>query len=244
MSGFKRSIIGLIILVLLGGYYYFYEISYQGKKAKEKEISEKIFPVKKSDVTKVVYKNAKTTIVFERNNGTWEITAPVKTPVDSKNFNSFIKTIVGLKSFRKLSDVKWDDPDFGLAKTPVQVSVYDKKGKAYTATFGNSNPTKSYFYTLKGSQKTVLLVWVYPKKLLKETLFDFRFKKVYPLKPAQVVKIHFEKGENKIDLKRVKGHVWKIFSNYWLVGRYNYYFHMVNIRKFFCFSSSCTCHAS
>jgi hypothetical protein len=212
MSGFKRSIIGLIVLALLGGYYYFYEVRYQGKKAKEKEISEKIFPVKKSDVTKVVYKNGKTTIVFEKKDEMWVITAPVKTPADGKTFNSFIKTFAGLKSFRKLTDVKWDDPDFGLAKTPVRVTLYDKNEKAYTAVFGNSNPTNSYFYTLKGKQKTVLLVWVYPKKLLKETLFDFRFKKVYPLKPAQVVKIHFEKGGNKVDLKRVKNHLWEIIS--------------------------------
>ena len=212
MSGFKRSIIGLIILVLLGGYYYFYEIRYQGKKAKEKEISEKIFPVKKADIMKVVCEKGKTTIMIEKKNGTWRITAPVKTAADSKAVNTLVSTLVGLKSFRKLSDVKWDDPDFGLAKNPVHVTLYDRDEKAYKATFGKSNPTNSYFYTLKGADKKVLLVWVYPKDLLKKTLYDLRFKKVFPLDSDQVVAVHFEKGERKIDLERVKKHTWKILS--------------------------------
>ena len=212
MSGFKRSLIGLIVLALLGGYYYFYEVRYQGKKAKEKEISEKIFPVKKSDITKVVYKKGKSTIVLEKKGGGWTVTAPVKTNADEKTVNAFLKAFTGLKSFRKLSDIKWDDPDFGLAKNPVNVTLYDKDGKSYTATFGNSNPTNSYFYTLKGKDKTVLLVWIYPKKLLKETLYDFRFKKVSPVKSDQVVTVHFEKGKEKIDLRRIKKHEWEIVS--------------------------------
>jgi len=212
MSGFKRSLVGIIVLALLGGYYYFYEIRYQGKKAKEKEISEKIFPVKKSDITKVVYKKGKSTIVLEKKGGVWKVISPVKTNADEKTVNAFLKAFTGLKSFRKLADLKWDDPDFGLAKNPVNVTLYDKDGKSYTATFGNSNPTNSYFYTLKGKEKTVLLVWVYPKKLLKETLYDFRFKKVFPIKSDQVVKVHFEKGKERIDLRKVKKHEWEIVS--------------------------------
>ena len=212
MSGFKRSLIGVIILALLGGYYYFYEVRYRGKKAKEKEISEKIFPVEKSKVTKIVYKKGKTTIILEKKNGTWKITAPVNTNADEKTVNAFLKAYVGLKSFRKLTDVKWNDPDFGLEKTPLHVTLYDKNGKTYTATFGNSNPTQNYCYTLKGNAKTVLLVWIYPKKLLKESLYDFRFKKVLPLRSDRVVKVHFEKGDQSVDLKRLKGHEWEILS--------------------------------
>ncbi|GEM_PF-1781910 len=212
MSGFKRSLIGVVILALLGGYYYFYEIRYRGRKAKEKEISEKLYPVERADVTKVVYKKGQTEIVLEKTGNGWVITAPVKTDADAKTVNNFLKTFQGLKSFRTLKDVKWDDPDFGLKKAPVHVTLYTKKGKAYMATFGGSNPTKSYTYALKGDKKTVLLVWVYPRKLLNETLYDFRFKKVASLDADRVKRIHFVKGDEAIDLKRVGKHQWKIVS--------------------------------
>lgn len=213
MSSFKRSLIGLVILALIGGYYYFYEVKYQGKKAKQKEIREKIFPVESlQSVSKIVYKKGKSAIVLEKKGSLWKMTSPVKTDVDDNTVNTFLKTFIGLKSFRKLPDVKWDNPDFGLKKTPLHVTLYDKEGKSFTATFGNSNPTKSYYYTLKGKDKTVLLVWIYPKKLLNETLYDFRFKKVCRLDSGRVVKVHFEKGLRRIDLQRVKGHTWKIVS--------------------------------
>jgi len=212
MKGFKRSFIGLIILALLGGYYYFYEIRYQGKREKEKKINEKIYPVKKSDIAKFVYQRGKVKIVLEKTGGTWQITSPVNTKADKKTVDSLLGTLSGLKGFRKLLDVKWDNPEFGLAKNTVRIILYDKKGKAYKAAFGSKNPTNSYFYTLKGSTKTVLLVWVYPDKLLKKDLYDFRLKKVLALPTDKVESVQFVKGPSGIALQKVKEHDWKITS--------------------------------
>ncbi len=212
MKGFKRSIIGIVILALIGGYYYFYEIKYRGQKEKEKEISEKIYPLEKSDIQKIIYQREKEKIVLEKKNGKWVITEPVKAEVDKKTVTSLVDTFAKLKTFRKLKDVNIDDPDFGFKKNPLKVTLIDKKGKTYTAIFGHQNPTNSYVYTLKGKGKDVLLVWLYPKKLLKETLFDLRFKKVLPLKPEQVTRILYVKGATSVEIKKIKDHEWKILS--------------------------------
>ncbi len=213
MRGFRRPLIGIIILALLGGYYYFYEIRYRSKKAKEKEISERIYPVTESDISKIVYQKGKEKIVLEKKGEGWQVVSPVKAKADKKTVNSFLETFPGLKSFRKISDVKWDDPMFGLSKDPVQVTFYDRKGKGYSAAFGHKNPTNSYFYTLKGKSKTVLLVWVYPDKLLEKSLYDFRFKKVLAVSSDQVEKVEFEKGNNlRVVLEKAKKHDWSILE--------------------------------
>ncbi len=212
MKGFRRSLIGIIILTLLGGYYYFYEIRYRGRKAKEKEQTEKIFPVNKADVVKIVYQKGKVKIVLEKKGKNWVMVAPIHTAADKKTVKAYLDTFPGLKSFRTLPDVKWDNALFGLSKTPVQITLYDKTGKRFTGKFGNQNPTNSYYYALKDDTKTVRLVWIYPRSLLSKTVYDFRFKKVLALSPDNIKEIHFEKKDLNMVLARKKKHVWQILS--------------------------------
>ena len=204
--------IGIIILALLGGYYYFYEVKYRGQKAKKKELSETIFPVKSADVTKIVYQKGKTKITLIKKGNDWYIVNPVQTRADKKVMKSFLNTFPGLKEFRQIADVKWDTPEFGLAKNPTRITLYDKKGHPYTAKFGHKNPTNSYFYTLKGKSKTVLLTWIYPNSLLNKTLYDFRFKKILVLPVDQIDKIHFVKNDLDLIVQQKKRHSWQILS--------------------------------
>ncbi len=212
MRGFRRSLIGFIILALVGGYYYFYEIRYRGRREKKKELSEKIFPVKKDDVTKIIYQKGKSKITLEHQGNVWKIVTPIRARADEKVVSSLLKTLPELKSFRKLSDVKWDNPIFGFTKNSAKITLFDKKGNRYFATFGGKNPTNSYFYTLKGKSKTILLVWVYPDKLLNEGVYNFRFKKILPLSSDIVEGIHFKKDNLDITLQREKGHKWRILK--------------------------------
>ena len=212
MKGFRRSLVGIIILALLGGYYYFYEIRYRGQKAREKELQQKIFPVKKKAITKIVYQKGKQTIVLVKKGKIWKIVRPVQARADQKVVRKFLDTFPELKSFRKLADVKWDNPQFGLKKTPVRITFYDHSGKKFTALFGNKNPTNSYYYTLKDGRKTVLLTWIYPDSLLNKSVYDFRFKKILALPADQVLTVHFQKKDLDLVLEQKKKHHWKILK--------------------------------
>ncbi len=212
MRSFRRSLIGIIILALIGGYYYFYEVKYRGQKAKKKELSETIFPVKSINVTKIVYQKGKMKITVVKKGNDWFLASPVQARADKKAMKSFLNTFPELKEFRKIADVKWDTPEFGLTKNPTRITLYDKKGHAYTAIFGNKNPTNSYYYTLRGKSKVVRLAWIYPANLLNKTVYDFRFKKILALPADQIDKIHFVKKDLDLVVQQQKRHTWQILS--------------------------------
>ena len=210
MRGFARTLIGIIILALIGGYYYFYEVRYRGEKLKEKEKSRKIYPLEKSSISKIIYQRAGKKIVLKKGRTGWSILSPISAKADMKEMGPFLDTLSGIKIFRSLQDAKWDDSEFGLKDNPVTITFVNDKRTRAKATFGKVNPTNSYFYTRKGDEQNVLLVWVYPKTLLQKSLYDFRVKKVLAIPASDVTGVRIKKAGTNIILRRVGIHVWKV----------------------------------
>ena len=210
MRGFARSLIGIIILALIGGYYYFYEVRYRGEKLKEKEKSRKIYPLEKANICKIIYQHDGKKIILEKNGADWLIKSPISAKADNKEVGTFVDTLSGIKVFRTLQDAKCDDPEFGLKKNPVIITFVNKKGIWARVTFGKVNPTDSYFYTRRGKDQKVLLTWIYPKKLLQKSLYDFRVKKVLSIPSSDVTEIRIYRKGTTINLRKTGVHTWKL----------------------------------
>jgi len=210
MRGFARSLIGIIILALVGGYYYFYEVRYRGEKLKAKEKSRKIYPLEKTNIQKIIYQRDGKKIVLKKNGTDWLILSPISAKADKKEVGTLVDTLSGIKVFRTLKDAEWDAPEFGLKKNPVSITFVSDKGTRAGATFGKVNPTNSYFYTRRGEEKKILLVWIYPKKLLQKSLYDFRVKKVLAIPANDVIGVRIERKGTTINLRKIGIHAWNV----------------------------------
>ncbi len=169
-------------------------IFYVEKREEKKEKFEgKLLTYSSSDINKVELKRGSETIVFEKNNDNWEITAPLKTKADKYTVERLLEDFSDLKIERKVEENARDLKKYGLEPPHRILKLFKKDGSYFSVYVGIENPIDGALYAKKPEENIVYLIPSFLKSGLDKTLFDFRNKKIFEFEKDKVNRITWER---------------------------------------------------
>src|SRR5688572_11419462 len=147
-----------VILAILGGAYYLYEIRWAPAREEAASRKGRVFAVEPKDVTKVEIKRGPETLRLERAADGWEMTAPVKARANGTEVDGLLTTILTAKIDREIAANPASPAEFGLDKPVADIDVTLKDGKQVGLAVGAKSPTGVWVYASEKGKPAVVML--------------------------------------------------------------------------------------
>ncbi len=174
----RQLIIYLVVFLLLGGFYLWYDVYFKAKETKFKNEQAKLFDLDYDQVTAFKIVNNKSELqLARRGKNDWRITKPVETPAMEWMARSVVDRFLETKKERAFEAPLAKMAEFGLDK-PAQSLTFMSGSKKLAPTLyvGAKSPLGDYYYARLGKSKEVFTIEGYLQKTLDKTLYELRKK--------------------------------------------------------------------
>ena len=210
---FKGTFILLIVCVIFGAYFYFYEIRGGAQREKEREAENQLWKLETSDIQQIdiIHPDQHITIVRSSDKD-WRITAPRSLAADPDELNTIVGSAANLRREAVVGSAVTDLTKYGLEPAHLHLELKTKDGKKYGISIGNSNPTGNSSYVSLAGKSEIYLVANSVARTFDKKLDDLRNHSV----------LSFEQWEaQSLDLKSTKGDVslLKEDNRWWFRGK-------------------------
>mgnify|MGYP001162364646 CR=1 FL=1 len=201
---FKGTAWMLVVFLILGFYYFLVDLPTEKKKAKEKEMADKVLYFKTADVKEFSLIKAGHTITLQQNpENNWNLIQPLKSKADNSESGSFLSEIENLEKFRVVENNPKDLEQYGLQDPTFKIHFKFKEGKQETLLFGHDSPMGGKTY-LKLDGDTRVFLAVASKTKLEKSVYDFRDKTILNFSSGSIYQIQIKRKENPLYLIREK----------------------------------------
>ena len=169
---FKTTGILALLLALLGGYIYLFEIRGWEEKERAEEAARKITQVTKETVSQLRLDAFGESVFAVKDGFSWKIVSPVETEGDYEALEGLIEAAGSLEKVGVAADSSQTSlpdfslADFGLASPAIRLSFTVDDGERQEVAFGDRSPTGIYFYVKTDGDDRIYLA---------ESRFYFRF---------------------------------------------------------------------
>lgn len=180
-----KTLILLIILAVLAGYVYFYEIKGGEKREEVKKLEEQVFNFEKDSVKSIEIRSVLNQFYFEKREDGWQILRPVETDGEKSTIDGLVNTLSNLKKIREFSIKKDELRDYGLVGRSTLVILTFNDGVRDSVRFGDDTPVGSNVFASK-VDTLVYMVASYTKNSVTKNLFDYRNKEVAKVKRSDI----------------------------------------------------------
>ena len=186
MNGTKIVLLSTILL-LLAGFYYFYEVRYTGQRKEKAASSRKVLKIKDDDIDRVRIMKSKDTLVLEKRDEAWFLVQPVRARADRWAVDYIINTLADGTWEREVSPLPKNLAEFGLADPEIEVTLSGKGlSEPFKVVIGAENPTGNMRYVRVGEEERVLLVYARFKDALDKPADELRDKHILQFEEDQV----------------------------------------------------------
>lgn len=211
MSG-KKTLLWALALLVLGAFYYYYEIKGEPKRQEAQKQRELLLSVRADDVTGLTIHRGEETVAAILQDGHWQLTSPLQVAGDDKKYQELVRYLAELRQTRLIEENPASVEPFGLAAPSLEVTVQLKEPeKPQTLRLGAKNPTSSSYYAQVAGQNAVYLVASVTKDTLDASLYDLRDKMVVAFKPEDVQEIQLAAADTPaIVLRRQEKEAWEM----------------------------------
>ena len=201
---FRNTIIVLVLLILVGGYIYFFQAG------KSEEETKKLFNIKADDITRIVLKYPDQEIEVARTNGAWKLVKPIKANADPSAVSTLTHEIADADVKRTVDDNPTDLAPFGLAKPDVTVVASTRDKTLPGVEVGRKSPIGYSVYIKTTDNPAVLLTSGAFGPGTKRTVSDLRDHTLMSFKVDDVNKLTVKQdGLPPVELEKEQGN-WKI----------------------------------
>jgi hypothetical protein len=198
-----------VVLVVLGAYVYFFELS---KDAKGK--SDKLFNLKSEDVAGIALAYPRQEIQLQRDaSGRWKITQPLQAPADDAAVAGIVAALSAAEIKRTLETKPGaeDLKNFGLSPPAAKVSVTLKNGLTLpTLNVGAKTPLGDSAYVQRGAEPAVYLTGAALAFALEKEPNDLRDKTVVPFPLEQAARLEIQTPGKSLVLAKGEKDDWTI----------------------------------
>lgn len=211
MSG-KKTLLWALALLVLGAFYYYYEIKGEPKRQEAQKQRELLLSVRAEEVTGLTIQRGDEVIAATLREGHWQLTSPLQVAGDDKKYQELVRYLADLRQTRLIEENPASIEPFGLTKPGLEVTVQLKEPqKPQTLRLGSRNPTSSSYYAQVAGQNAVYLVASGAKDTLDASLHELRDKTVVAFKPEEVQEVHLTAGGTApIVLRRQEQEAWQM----------------------------------
>lgn len=190
----RRALLYFVVLALVGGYFYTFEIVQKEKKETAEREAKRLFQVKSDSIQAVeLTQKGQPPVLLEKKEN-WLILQPLTTDVEKSSVDSLLSSLANLSSETKVGEAVQDLKPFGLDAPGLKVRFL-ASGQWHELAVGDKNPVSRGYYARVDTGSVTLINesnWSLLNKGLNElrrrTLFTFRGDQ------AQKVSIAWEGG--------------------------------------------------
>jgi hypothetical protein len=203
---YRSTLVYFIIALLLTGFYLL-DSHNRNKQKTSAEKAVRIFEFQAEQLQRITLTKGTEQIKLEKDvasglsatsadakqTAPWRIVAPVNADADPLVLSRLKSGLAELKARRTITDNLNDLASFGLDKPSFTITcqVPDKTESLF---FGALNPASSSFYARKGNENKVLLIDIYDKEDLDQSLFNLRDKRIFSIPAEKVVLLVLTRG--------------------------------------------------
>jgi hypothetical protein len=207
---FKGTAVMMVAFFSLGVYYFLIDLPAEKRQTQEKEIAEKILPLKTANVSDFSLIKKNQTITLQRNadNNIWKLSRPLQATVDNPEAESFLTEIEALKKSRVVESDAKNLSLYGLDTSTFKIHIKFKDGKEETILFGDNSPMGDKIYLKLKSNPSVFLATT-SKTNFDKTVYHFRDKTIFNFSSGSIIQIQIKRKEHPLDLVREKEE-WKV----------------------------------
>ena len=211
----RQSIIYLIVLALVGGYFYYFEVVKRGEKETAEKEAKKLFHLQAGDVTGLEIALAGQPVLKVQKDGQWKIVEPIRTDADKSVVETLIVSLADLSSQKEVSAAPADLAPYGLGAPSVKIRVTAADGRSFELLVGEKNPTGDACYAKTGEGKSVFLVAGGAVKAVSRGLNDLRRKELLTFGPENVkaLSVAWKDGAAFSVERQEDGKTWKSPGN-------------------------------
>ena len=134
------------ILIVLGAFYYVYEIRLGPEREKVESRKGRVFTIEQADVTELEIKRGDSTVKLKREGDGWQIQAPVNARGDRGAVDETVTSVVTARMDREIDADPKALGDYGLDKPAAEITLRLKDGKQAGLILGAKCPTGLWVY--------------------------------------------------------------------------------------------------
>ncbi|MEW5723688.1 MAG: DUF4340 domain-containing protein [Thermodesulfobacteriota bacterium] len=208
----KNLVVYLLIFIVLGVFYYVYEVRIGGLEKEAQEAELKIYPaVRLAQVDEVKLTARGQTVRLVRTEpDRWRLVEPIETPADRWEIEGLVRQVLDGEKDREFEKPVGNLAEFGLDRPEISLSLYGG-GRLLGPSLhlGALNPLGFLSYALLGDSTRVFTVTQDVRQALDRSLYDLRDKSLVLLGGEKMDYLVLE-AKDKVELKRRGIRSWDI----------------------------------
>lgn len=182
----RTSIIYLILLALLGSYYYYFEIVGKQHKVESERQARRIFHFSVADVDALQIESKQKEAVLLIKNGDWKIAQPISCEADQATLEGLLNTLATLEMERNVTANPQDLKPFGLGSPALKIRI-QQRDKSAELVLGAKNPAGEAYYAMLSGHGNIFLVSEGVWGVLNKGLDELRRRALFTFEPQDVV---------------------------------------------------------
>jgi uncharacterized protein DUF4340 len=198
-----------LLLVLVGGFYYLYEVRWAPDRERAESRKGRVFSAEASDVTALELKRPDETVALKRDGDAWRVTAPVTARGNRGTIDETLTTILTARIDREIEAKPASLADFGLETPAAQVALTLKDGKQVGIDLGAKSPTGVWVYAREQGKPAVFVLSDGVLREATRPVADFRDRAILAFERRDVTGVDIVTDADTIALEPA-GDKWRI----------------------------------
>ncbi|HET7341532.1 MAG TPA: DUF4340 domain-containing protein, partial [Methylomirabilota bacterium] len=194
-----------LLLVVLGGFYYVYEIRLGPGREEAAARKGRVFVADSKDVTELTVKRGGETVRLKREGDDWQLLEPVRARGSRSAVDETLATILTAKIDREIDPTPKSPADYGLDRPAADVTLTLKDGKTLGLLLGAKNPTGVWVYARERDKPAVFVLGESVLRDATRPVPDFRDRTVVAFDAKDVNGIEVALPEETLAVERRDG---------------------------------------
>lgn len=220
MKSFKVPLILVLVLGCLVGLAYWDEWKTKGEEdaAKTKNL---LFSFEPADVVGLTYQHTPPSgsvsspaggvkLSLKKTDGQWDVVTPLQDRADAEIVSQMLQTVSQFKFEKKLTPDKSRWAEYGLENPEYSLSLTIPGKEPIRLMVGNKAPVGYGVYLRTGGGDEVYVASQYVATAMAKTLYDFRYKKVFPTDMSKLDKLTFMGADRIAVVIEKAGENWQV----------------------------------
>jgi uncharacterized protein DUF4340 len=194
-----------LLLALLGGFYYVYEVRLGPGREEAAARKGRVFSADTKDVTELEVKRDGETVRLKREGEQWALLAPVRARGSRPAVDETLANVLTAKIDREIDPNPKSLADFGLDRPAAELTLTLKDGKTLGLTLGAKNPTGVWVYAREQGKPAVFVLGESVLRDATRPVADFRDRTVLAFDAKDVTGFELTVPEETLVAERADG---------------------------------------
>jgi hypothetical protein len=209
----RSSIIYLVVFLLIGGYFYYFEVIRKDQKIAAEQESKRVFHFKVDDISSIEITSKDKNTVLLKKEKEWKVVSPIQVDADRASLDGVIASLSNLDIEREVDPAPTDLKPYGLQDPALKIR-FQVGGKWEEVLLGNKNPAGDDYYFKTGDKPAVGLVAAGNWSVLDKGVDDLRRRELFSFQQDDVQGIHVAWQDGKtMDVEKQQDGSWKAPDN-------------------------------